>query len=133
MDGSPNSMNALRWAMRQARATSAEVIVAAAWEVPTTLGFDVADDAIDWAAHARQTVDDALAEAARLEPSVTVSSRVVRGHAGTALVDESRGADLLVVGSRGHGTAVAMLLGSVSEYCVHHALCPVVVVRPDNH
>lgn len=130
VDGSPGSVEALHWALRQARAMAAEVIAVAAWEVPTTLGFDLADDAVDWAAHARQTVDNALAEASHCEPSVTVTPRVIRGHAGTALVEESRDADLLVVGSRGHGTAVAMLLGSVSEFCVHHAACPVVVVRP---
>jgi nucleotide-binding universal stress UspA family protein len=132
-DGSAASIDALHWAMRQAHATAAEVIVVAAWEVPTTLGFDVADDAVDWAAHARQAVEDAVTEASRCEPSVTVTPRVVRGHAGTILVEESGDADLLVVGSRGHRTAVGMLLGSVSEYCVHHAACPVVVVRLHRH
>ena len=63
------------------------------------------------------------------ESPVTATTQVVRGHAGTVLTDESRDADLLVVGSRGHGTAVGMLLGSVSQYCVQHATCPVVVVR----
>jgi hypothetical protein len=50
-------------------------------------------------------------------------------YVGTVLAAESRDADLLVLGSWGHGTAVGMLLGSVSECCVHHGACPVVVVR----
>ena len=130
VDGSSGSTEALQWAMRQASATAAEVIVVAVWEVPTALGYTLSDDAVDWAAHARQTVDNAMAEASRCEPSVTVTARIVRGHVGTVLVEESREAGLLVVGNRGHGTAVGMLLGSVSEYCVHHAACPVVVVGP---
>ncbi|RCW39632.1 universal stress protein family protein [Halopolyspora algeriensis] len=46
--------------------------------------------------------------------------------------DTSEDADLLVVGNRGHGTFTRALLGSVSQYCMHHAPCPVVVVRPDS-
>jgi nucleotide-binding universal stress UspA family protein len=130
VDGSSGSTEALRWAMRQASATAAEVIVVAVWEVPTALGYALSDDAVDWAAHAREIIDNAMAEAGRCQLSVTVTARIVRGHVGTVLVEESRGADLLVVGSRGHGMAVGMLLGSVSEYCVHHAACPVVVVGP---
>lgn len=130
VDGSPSSRDALRWAVRQAHATGADVRAVAAWEVPTAFGRDSADDATDWSAEARKTVENALKEANDTEPSVTVTPSVVRGNAGTILVEESRDAALLVVGSRGHGTAIGMLLGSVSEYCVHHAACPVVVVRP---
>ena len=58
-----------------------------------------------------------------------VLARVVEGSPARSLLDISKGADLLVLGSRGHGPFVGMLLGSVSEYCAAHATCPVVVVR----
>jgi nucleotide-binding universal stress UspA family protein len=54
---------------------------------------------------------------------------VVNGHPAQALIDAANGADLLVVGSRGHGTFAEALLGSVSQHCVHHAPCPVLIVR----
>jgi nucleotide-binding universal stress UspA family protein len=64
-----------------------------------------------------------------IEPPVTVRATVAEGHPADVLVRAARGADLLVVGSRGHGGFAGSLLGSVSQYCVHHAACPVLVVR----
>jgi nucleotide-binding universal stress UspA family protein len=61
---------------------------------------------------------------------VEIERRVIEGAAAAVLVEESRGADLLVVGSRGHGGFAQLLLGSVSQQCAHHAECPVVIVRP---
>jgi nucleotide-binding universal stress UspA family protein len=58
---------------------------------------------------------------------VEVERRVVEGAPGAVLVAESRDADLLVVGSRGHGGFAQLLLGSVSQQCAHHAECPVVI------
>jgi hypothetical protein len=55
--------------------------------------------------------------------------KVMEGNAAQVLVTESAGADLLVVGSRGHGGFVEALLGSVGQHCAHHAACPVVVIR----
>ena len=62
-------------------------------------------------------------------PGIEVTSRVVQGHPAQILVEASKGADLLVVGSRGHGEFVGMLIGSVSEYCATNAHCPVLVHR----
>jgi nucleotide-binding universal stress UspA family protein len=59
---------------------------------------------------------------------VEIERRVVEGRAAAVLIDESRGADLLVVGSRGHGGFAGLLLGSVSQQCAPHALCPLVIV-----
>jgi nucleotide-binding universal stress UspA family protein len=61
---------------------------------------------------------------------VVVDHVVTEGSPARTLLDEARGADLLVVGSRGRGGFAGLLLGSVSQHCVHHAPCPVVVVRP---
>jgi nucleotide-binding universal stress UspA family protein len=58
------------------------------------------------------------------EPSRSLRARLLRG-----LVDESRSADLLVVGSRGHGGFPGLLLGAVSQQCAQHAACPVVIVH----
>jgi nucleotide-binding universal stress UspA family protein len=65
------------------------------------------------------------------EPDVEITLRTIQGSPAGVLVDESRDADLLVVGSRGHGGFVGLLLGSVSQQCAHHAECPVVIVHAD--
>ena len=64
-----------------------------------------------------------------VDPEVEVRPRVVEGRAGPVLVAAAEGADLLVVGCRGHGGLAGTLLGSVGQYCAHHAACPVVIMR----
>lgn len=59
--------------------------------------------------------------------------RVVHGHPAWVLLAAAEHADLLVVGNRGHGGFTEALLGSVGQYCVHRAKCPVVVVRDGRH
>ncbi|MHA7221224.1 universal stress protein [Arthrobacter sp. RHLT1-20] len=63
-------------------------------------------------------------------PTVSVSSRAVHSSAAKSLIDISQEARMLVAGSRGRGGLAGMLLGSVSDQCVRHAACPVLVVRP---
>jgi nucleotide-binding universal stress UspA family protein len=130
VDGSPSSVAALDWAARQAGLTDAELDVVTAWEWPTIYGAPFALPAgYDPAANARQALDDAISTVRTAHPNVEFREVVVEGHPAPALVQESHGADMLVVGSRGHGEFVGMLLGSVSEHCVSNAHCPVVVVR----
>jgi len=78
---------------------------------------------------ARQVVEGIVQTVRHEHPDLTVHTEVIEGHPAPTLIDASQGAELLVVGSRGHGAFVGMLLGSVSEHCVSHAQCPVGVVR----
>ena len=71
---------------------------------------------------------EAITEMCTVEPDVTVCPRVVLGRAGQVLADAAEGADLLVLGNRGHRGLAEALLGSVGQYCVRHATCPVTIV-----
>ena len=95
----------------------------------------VADEAlesfVDWDASAEDAVlAERLAGWGQKYPQVSVRRAVVRDGAARALVEASAGAQLVVVGSRGRGNAVGLLLGSVSHGVLHGAHCPVAVVRP---
>jgi len=130
VDGSPSSMAALRWAILQAELTGCAVDAVTAWRLPSRYGFAaIADRAADFEGDARKILTDALNEVSSVEPDVVIRSCVVEGHPAEVLVRAARGADMLVVGSQGHGGFTAALLGSVSQYCVHHAPCPVLVIR----
>jgi len=101
-----------------------------AWRLPSRYGFSaVTDRATDFEGDARKVLADALNEVSSVEPDVLIRSSVVEGHPAEVLVRAARGADMLVVGSRGHGGFTEAVLGSVSQYCVHHAPCPVLVIR----
>jgi nucleotide-binding universal stress UspA family protein len=131
-DGSAFAEAALEWAARQAELTGATVEAVTAWEWPTSYGWPlpVSED-YDPAIDAGKTVGKGISTAQNRHPGVTIESVVVEGYAAGVLVDRSQGADLLVVGTRGHGRFTGMLIGSVSEHCVTHARCPVLVVRED--
>lgn len=129
VDGSGSAQRALEWAMRQAALTGAVVDAVMAWEYPVNYGWVVADQDMQLAELAQQTLEKAIAAASHVAPDVVVRGHVLEQNPARALLDASEGADLLVVGSRGHGGFVGALLGSVSQHCVHHAPCPVLVVR----
>jgi nucleotide-binding universal stress UspA family protein len=129
-DGSPASADALDWAARQAQLTGSTLEVVMTWQWPPTLGWSVPlPDDFDPEGDVRHSVDEALDEVRHRYPGVPLEPRVVSGHPGPVLVDASKGAALLVVGSRGHGEFAGMLLGSVSGYCATKAHCPVLVHR----
>jgi nucleotide-binding universal stress UspA family protein len=129
VDGSAPSKAALAWAINQASHTGAVVEVVTAWQIPAMLGYPVPVSDVDWEELATQTARDAVAEASAGAEPVKITSKVMPGNAAQALIDESAGADLLVVGNRGHGGFVEALLGSTGQDCVQHATCPVVVIR----
>ena len=134
VDGSSSSRAALRWAIRQARFTGSTVNAVIAWRIPM-MGENYnwapiyVEESGDLAADARKRIDAVISEEIGPADSPLVRSRVVHGHPAQVLLDAAAGADLLVVGSRGHGSFAEALLGSVSQHCVHHAHCPVLIMR----
>lgn len=128
VDGSHCSLEALRWAARQAELTGAELQAVMAWNLPEIYSYTPRDFEGD----ARKALEEAIEQALGKQPPVPVTAQVVEGHAAEALIDASRDAQLLVVGRQGHGAFTGMLLGSVSQHCVAHAHCPVVVIRPQD-
>ncbi|MFJ9843446.1 universal stress protein [Kitasatospora sp. NPDC101155] len=130
VDGSPSSIDALRWAIDQAGTRGAAIEALTVWQHPVSTGWTVPIEADeDLATIMSKVLDDAVAQAAGPQCPIEIRPRVLQGGTVSCLLDAARGADLLVVGSRGHGGFVGALLGSVSGHCVQHAPCPVVVVR----
>jgi nucleotide-binding universal stress UspA family protein len=143
VDGSEGSREALRWAMDEARSRGAtlEVVhtygreaVGPPYVYDETMGVEVwqqAREQVEAAARhaatrAQALVDGMVGDATGVEvETIALESQ----HPAEALVDRSRGADMLVVGSRGRGGFKRLLLGSVSQQCAHHAECPVVIIR----
>lgn len=127
IDGSPDSRRALAWSIDQAGRTGDEVHAVTAWEVPLTIVLVPTATEQDYAERAGQVLDQMLAGA---EPGeVQVHRHLLEGRPARVLTHAADGARLLVVGSHGRGELPGMHLGSVASYCVHHAPCPVVVVR----
>ncbi|HEU5148902.1 MAG TPA: universal stress protein [Iamia sp.] len=129
-DGSPGAEAALRWAVVDARATGAAVRVVHGWAARVGEPDGIPPDGTvvgDLTAAVERAVADALAGLDAL-PRITV--QVVPRAAAPALVAGAEGAGALVVGTRGHGGFVGLLLGSVSQACLHHAPGPVVIVPP---
>ena len=130
LDGSESSLDALSWAVQQAERTSAGLEVLMSWEWPSSYGWAVpVPEDFDPESDISRTLETALAPVRTANPGLSIDARVVRGHPAPVLVEASKGADLLVVGSRGHGEFMGMVIGSVSEFCVAHAHCPVLVHR----
>jgi nucleotide-binding universal stress UspA family protein len=126
IDGSASSIDAFRWAVGQAQVTGAAVEALMAWQYPPGV---VPAGTEDSDAESRRALDRAIEGAFSDAPPVQVTRIVEEGEPSLTLVGRSTNAALLVVGSRGHGAFVGMLIGSVSQYCVTHAHCPVVVLR----
>lgn len=132
VDGSKGSVEALKFAIEEARARGADVKAVAAWEIPVgAYGSGMMPVPVDPSAFekaAQDALDKSLEEAGSSTAGVSVTPVLHKGHPADVLVAEARGADLLVVGSRGRGGFKGLLLGSVSQQCAHHAACPVTIV-----
>ncbi len=132
VDGSDPSIAALSWAGRYGAATGAVVWALHIWHYPTSAALpagvpppQVSDEV---KASQRKELDDAIAKA-NLDPAAEVESKIAYGHPAQVLINESKNVSLIVLGYKGHGGFTGMLTGSVSLQVVHHAECPVVVVR----
>ncbi len=131
VDGSESSKDALRWAAAQAQLTGASLEAVTSWEISSnSFGFAVPIPSdYNPATNAKEALDQTVLEVLGESGAAHVVAHIVEGPPARSLLDLAKGADLLVLGSRGHGPFVGVLLGSVSEYCASHATCPVVVVR----
>lgn len=143
VDGSAGSLEALRWALEEARLRNAPLRAIHSWIyvhalVPALVGYPYTAeaaqlDAAEMTATAEQAaetvLDQAFAALGDTDDDVEVERAVVQGPAAQVLIDAVSEHDLLVVGSRGHGGFAGLLLGSVSHQCAQHAPCPVVIVR----
>lgn len=126
VDGSPASIDALRWAARHAALTGGTVESVISWHLPL-YGAEYGGAEVDWAGTARETLNLAVRQA--LNASCCITTRVVRGRPVDVLLRAAAGADLLVVGSRGFGALLSILTQSVSKHVVAQATCPVVVIH----
>ena len=144
VDGSAGAQQALRWALAEGRLRNAPVRVVHAWTFgrigSSVEGFPYWDGSVDpytsagvdlsdLHSAAEELLERSLADVGDQTEGVEIERLVVQGAAAAILVSAVDPDDLLVVGSRGHGGFVGLLLGSVSQQCVHHAPCPVVVVH----
>ena len=130
VDGSDGSVAALQWAVDHAAAAGARVVAVSVWEFPYTGDFTgsvtlpsrlpMEEGAIATAQH--------VVEKVTVPSGVTVDVEVLEGSTSSQLMHRAADAAMLVVGARGHGGFVSLLLGSVATQCVNHATVPVVVV-----
>jgi nucleotide-binding universal stress UspA family protein len=136
VDQSAGANAALRFALREARLRQATLRVVHAWQFGYigATGLEgwlpaVGGELKDFRRGAEAALEQILKEVGGGTHGLTIEGRVEQGPAAAVLVEESQDADLLVVGSRGHGGFAQLLLGSVSQQCAQHAFCPVVIVR----
>ncbi len=130
VDGSPSSLLALDWATHQAQLTAAKLHIVSTWEWPSSYGWAISfPPDFDIASNAEKALLPIVEKLRSSHPELEIDYKILQGHPAPILVEESAHADILVVGSRGHGEFIGMLVGSTGEYCVAHARCPVVIVR----
>lgn len=135
VDGSATARRALEWAVEEARCRRASLEVVQAWHMPYLVGLPyvgVSFDPRGIEEEARAMLEASIASVDTTGLAAPIEPVLVNDGAATAILDTAKGADLVVVGSRGRGGFAGLLLGSVSSRVAQEATCPVVVVRPEN-
>jgi nucleotide-binding universal stress UspA family protein len=128
VDGSPDAERALKWAIEEANRHSMQLLLVHGVEIGAAAASPYGSGLVlEQLEEVGREVLEKTLETVRHQ-GVKAEGRMEVGSSAHALIEASRDADLLVVGSRGHGGFAGLLLGSVSTACVHHAHCPVVVV-----
>ncbi|MHB1130588.1 MAG: universal stress protein [Ilumatobacteraceae bacterium] len=132
IDGSPASLKAVVWAAHEAKLRNSEIEILHSWSMPFVVDpmamMPMMFPVEEMVADANKIVAAAAAIVAGIESKIHVVTRVERGAASEHLITAGKSADLLVVGSRGHGGFAGLLLGSVAQQVANHAPCPVVIV-----
>ena len=137
VDGSEKSVAALKWASELASKIGAELDVMTTWQTPFPtaeliaigLNLDMSEINDRPQAIAELLIDKVIQQVFGKVNPEGVNKIVTEGYPGLMLVEKSNEVDLLVLGNRGHSPAVETLLGSVSQHCLSHAKCPVVIVK----
>jgi nucleotide-binding universal stress UspA family protein len=131
VDGSEESRAAMDWAVKEAKLRDGQVLAVTAWNFPyVSDGFGQAWNYQGFENDAQTILDE---ERARVQAQGSeITGRVVQGSPASVLIDASRDADIVAIGSRGLGGFTGLMLGSVSTQTVHHAHCPVLVFRGQN-
>ena len=127
IDGSEPSLAALRQGIRIATALGAKVEAVTSWEFPAGYAEFLTEYSPE--GDARSILTSAAESVFGATNPDWFSGSIVEGSPSHVLIEESRGAEMLIVGSRGHGGLAGVLLGSVSANCAQHADCPVLIVR----
>ena len=132
VDGSDGAHDALRFAVEEAKLRGAVVRAVMAWN-PDTLAYSGGDwgpsvDPTRLEESTRAALDAAV-DTVEANGAAAIERVVATGQAAEVLVEQARGADMLVVGARGHGGFAGLLLGSVGHQAALHASCPVTIVR----
>ena len=131
VDGSQPARQALRWGAHLAATFGARLDAVTAWDFPASYGWGAVPSDWDPARDMRQALDQTITAVFGDQPPPGLRREVREGGAAMVLIEASRGATMLVVGSRGHGGFAGLLLGSVSANVAEHAACPVLIIHGD--
>jgi nucleotide-binding universal stress UspA family protein len=127
VDGSEHGNAAFRWALREATAHDGEIVAVLAWQMPF-IGIPGAFDRDEIERSCKRFLEEVIADIVPDAP-VPITKLVAEGDVSASLIAAAKGAEMLVLGSRGRGGFAGLKLGSVSQECVQHAACPVVIIK----